>query len=181
MRGLVRAKAMTTGVNLRNLGYYWGVLGVIALIASAVFRLTPRMLVLEPATFGLAHWMLLLLFTPYMAYAEGYKGFHRNFAPRVVARALFLREHGTISQLLLAPLFCMGFIHATRRRRLISLVVTGGIVLLVLLVSQMPQPWRGLIDAGVITGLMLGVASLCWYGWRATFQDARPAIALDLP
>ena len=176
-----RDRAVVVGAGLRIFGYYWGVLGVTAVIASAVYRLTPRVLVLDPAMFGWPHWTLLLLFTPYMAYAEGYKGFHLNFAPRVVARALYLRDQGRFWHILFAPLFCMGFIHATPRRRLISVLVTGGIVLLVLLVSQAPQPWRGLIDAGVVTGLALGIASLLWYGSRAALWGTRPDIPLDLP
>jgi hypothetical protein len=166
---------------LRLIGYYWGLLGVLALITSAVFRLGLRVLELEQYQLGGWHWLVLLLFTPYMAWAEGYKGFHLNFAPRVVARALYLRDQGGVLHCLLAPLVCMGFVHATPRRRLISTLVTSAIVVLVLLVSQAPQPWRGVIDAGVVTGLMLGITSMLWHWLRFVLQQQRPAIAADLP
>lgn len=166
---------------MRLIGYYWGLLGVFALIASAVFRLSLRVLELDQYPLGTWHWLVLLLFTPYMAWAEGYKGFHLNFAPRVVARALYLREQASVLHCLLAPLVCMGFIHATPKRRLVSLLVTSGIVALVFLVSQTPQPWRGVIDAGVVTGLALGIASLLWHWLRFALHERRPAIAADLP
>jgi hypothetical protein len=166
---------------LRLLGYYWGVIGVIAIITSAVFRLTPRIMELAIHPLLLQHWLVLLLFTPYMAYAEGYKGFHLNFAPRVVTRAIYLREAGTPLLTLAAPLFCMGLIHATRRRLVTSWLVTSGIVLLVLLVSHAPQPWRGIIDAGVVVGLAIGIGALFRHWLRFEAAGIRPAIAHDLP
>lgn len=191
---VLRQADFTAGVRLRLIGFYWGILGVTGLIASAVFRLSPRIAELDPTTFTLSHWAVLLLFTPYMAYAEGYKGFHLNFAPRVVARALVLRDAriglgdaalpGPGRHLLLcvlAPLFCMGFIHATRRRMLTSVLVTSAIVLVVLLVSHAPQPWRGIIDVGVVTGLVIGIASLVWHWLRFELATVRPPISVDLP
>ena len=174
-------RRFNSGFLLRLSGYYWGVLGVIAIIASAVFRLTPRILELGNYSLSLQHWLVLLLFTPYMAYAEGYKGFHLNFAPRVVTRAVYLRESASPLLALAAPLFCMGLIYATRRRLLTSWLVTSGIVLLVLLVSHAPQPWRGIIDAGVVVGLAIGIGALLWHWLRFEFAGIRPAILPDLP
>jgi hypothetical protein len=195
---------------LRLIGFYWGILGVTGLIGSAVFRLSPRILELDIAMLGPLHWAALLLFTPYMAYAEGYKGFHLNFAPRVVKRALVLRDGGKAAvaasesavvesaagketsapllspqhQLLLtllAPLFCMGLVYATRTRLLVSILVTSGIVALVLLVSHAPQPWRGIIDVGVVTGLVIGIGSLLYHWLRFEADGVRPTITADLP
>jgi hypothetical protein len=176
---------------LRSIAYYWGLLGVFGLIASAVLRLSPRIWELEASMLSPLHWLVLVVFTPYMAYAEGYKGFHLNFAPRVVARAVYLREHlGDRYQgrallqgllCLLAPLFCMGFFHATRRRMLISWILTAAIVALVFAVSHTPQPWRGIVDAGVVTGLALGLVSLLWHWQRYAWGGIRPAVPLDLP
>lgn len=174
---------------MRVFGYYWGLLGVIGLIGSAVLRLSPRMLELGAFALTPLQWLLLLVFTPYMAYAEGYKGFHQNFAPRVVARALCLRE-GLGKELaqplwwllvLLAPLFCMGFFHATRRRMLVSWLITAGIIGLVIAVSHTAQPWRGIVDTGVVTGLGLGILSLVWHWQRFARGGVRPALPADLP
>lgn len=171
---------------MRIIAYYWGLIGVVGLIASAVLRLSPRIGELADTALGPLHWLVLAVFTPYMAYAEGYKGFHLNFAPRVVARALYLRgmqgDSATQRALLtlLAPLFCMGFFHATRQRMLVSWLVTSAIVALVIAVSHTPQPWRGIVDAGVVTGLVLGIASLFWH-WARAARGLRPGIPLDLP
>jgi drug/metabolite transporter (DMT)-like permease len=174
------------GVPLRAIAYYWGMLGVVGFIASAVLRLSPRAFDLLDLPLGALHWLALALFVPYMAYAEGYKGFHRNFAPRVVARALYLRElpqgsaARTMLLTLLAPAFCMGYFYATRKRMLTSWLVTLGIVVLVAVVRQVQQPWRGVIDVGVVTGLALGVLSVLWH-WLAAARGIRPAVPLDLP
>lgn len=167
--------------SLGSFGFYWGVFGVALLLDSAMRRLLPQAVALMLATLEWYHWLLLVLFVPYMAYAEGYKGFYLNFSPRVVARAMWLRQNPRPFLILFAPLFCMGYIHATPRRRLISLGVTAAIVLLVIGVRQLGQPLRGIIDAGVIVGLLLGILSLLYFAVRAVKSGKAPATPLDLP
>ena len=82
---------------------------------------------------------------------------------------------------MLAPVFCMGYIHATRKRKIVSWCVTLGIVMLVLLLRVTPQPWRGIVDAGVVTGLSLGILSLLFYVWQDLSGQWQHDIALDLP
>jgi hypothetical protein len=171
---------------LRLLGFYWGIAGVIAFLLFAVFRLSPRIWELGEYSLNLLQWLVLVAFTVWMAWAEGYKGFHRAFSPRVVARANYLRQsdqrqttHPVLS--VLAPLFCMGFIHATRKRKIVSFSVTGGIFLLVMLLRITPQPWRGIIDAGVVTGLGLGILSLLYFWLQVETGKWNHAIPLDLP
>jgi len=69
----------------------------------------------------------------------------------------------------LAPLFCMGFFHATRKRKIVAWVLTLTMVTLVVLVRQIPQPWRGLIDVGVVLGLGYGMAFMVYYAAQAVF------------
>ena len=57
----------------------------------------------------------------------------------------------------------MGYFHAPRRRKIVSLTLTAGIFILVLVVHRIPQPWRGIIDAGVVAGLAWGLFSLLWF------------------
>jgi hypothetical protein len=169
------------GLILRLLGYYWGIFGVIALISSAIYRLSFRVMELQEVQLSPLHWLVLVGFTLMMIHSEGYRGFHQNFSPRVVVRALYLRNNSRPLLSLLGPVFCMGYFHATRRRQLTSFGVTAAIVLAVLLVSRAPSPWRGIIDAGVVAGLVAGVCSLLWYWIQAEFFNRPPRIAADLP
>ncbi len=168
---------------LRLLGFYWGITGVIAFLLFAVLRLSPRIWELADYSLDLRHWFVLVAFTVWMAWAEGYKGFYRAFSPRVVARAKFLRSGGISHPVLslFAPFYCMGFIHATRKRKIVSFTVTFAIFGLVMLLRIMPQPWRGIIDTGVVTGLGLGILSLFFFWLQVETGRWKHVIALDLP
>jgi hypothetical protein len=167
--------------DLRLLGYYWGIFGVIALLSSAIYRLSFRVLELRDEQMDALHWSVLVGFTLLMIHSEGYRGFHLNFSPRVVVRADYLRRNDLPLLAVLGPLFCMGYIHATRRRKITSFGVTGAIVLAVLLVSRAPSPWRGIIDAGVVAGLVAGVLSLVWYWIQADIFNRLPPVPADVP
>jgi hypothetical protein len=141
-------------------GAVWGLAGVSLLLGSAIYRLS--LLAIEGFSYHFLwyHWMTLILVILFMAYSEGYRAFQRGFSPRVAARARYLRSHPHALHVLAAPLFCMAYFHAPRKRRVTSLSVTAGIVILVLLVRLLKQPWRGIIDLGVVVGLAWGLISL---------------------
>jgi hypothetical protein len=149
------------------LGSLWGLAGVTLLLGSAVYRLTP--LAVEALTYDMLwyHWAFLAIVLVFMAYAEGYRAFQQGFSPRVAARARYLRTHRNMLHSLLAPLFCMGYFHAPKRRRVTSISVTAGIIALVILVRLLPQPWRGIVDAGVVVGLAWGLISLLLFAVQA--------------
>jgi ascorbate-specific PTS system EIIC-type component UlaA len=151
-------------------GAFWGITGVLLLLGSAVYRLTP--IAVEAMEKGLAplQWASLILVVLFMAYAEGYRGFQQRFSPRVAARARYLMEHPRALHVALAPFFCMGYFHATRRRKVTSISVTAGIVVLIILVRLLHQPWRGIIDMGVLVGLIWGIASIAVYSLQAFTQ-----------
>lgn len=148
---------------LRIFGMLWGLGGVAALLVYAVWRLASYALELAGLPLGVLHWAALVFSVGYMIYAEGYKGFHLGFAPRVVVRAQYLWRNPSPGLVLLAPLFCMGFVHATRRRRLATIGLTVMILCFIAIARQLPQPWRGILDAGVVAGLSFGIASLCYF------------------
>lgn len=162
-------------------GFLWGVGGILLLLGFAVLRLGAVALEALALPLDPVHWALLLLWTPYMIWAEGYKGFFRGFAPRVVARARHLAAHPRPLHVLLAPLYCMGYIHATRKRRLLSMALTTMIVCFVLLVRMLPQPWRGIIDVGVVAGLVVGMLSIVWYLHRLRKNPDALTVPTDVP
>jgi len=153
------------------LGAFWGLAGVSLLLGSAVYRLSLLAIDAFSYTLHWHHWLALAAIVLFMAYSEGYRAFQKGFSPRVVARARYLKLHPQPLHAALAPLFCMGFLHATKRRQITSISVTAGIIVLVLLVRLLPQPWRGIVDAGVVVGLMWGLISLGVFALRAFLAE----------
>jgi len=139
----------------------WGIITTSVLLVSAILRLTP--LALEPlsshAMTGL-QWTLYVGWALFNGYVEGYRGFQKGYVPRVVARAFWLGQHPRPLFVLLAPFFCSGLFHATRKRLIISWGLVFGIVGIVQLVRLLEQPWRGIVDAGVVVGLGYGCIAL---------------------
>ena len=71
-------------------------------------------------------------------------------------------------------------LEATRRTMMVTRVGTVAIIILVLLVQMIPQPWRGIIDAGVVVGLSWGVLSL-WYLIFRAFKTGFYPCSPDVP
>ncbi len=145
------------------IGAIWGFSGTFALIVFAVWRLMP--VATESLGYSLTpiQWLALIGNVLYMAYAEGYRGFQLAFAPRVAARTLYLAKNPTPLRIILAPLFTAGYFHATRHRMIASYALTTTIICLIILVRFLDQPWRGIIDAGVVTGLIWGLISMVYF------------------
>ena len=137
----------------------WGVLGVAGILLFAVYRLTPYAVTAIAGGLTPLQWIVLAGNTAFMAWSEGYRGFQCRFSPRVAARALHLLLHPTPLRALLAPVFCIGYFHASRRGMVAVWAGTLAIVGVVLLVQLLSQPWRGILDAGVVVGLSWGLAS----------------------
>jgi hypothetical protein len=159
----------------------WTVGGVLALLVQAIVRLLPR--ALEPILDGSLDLLAGLAYVAAivgLAYSEGYRGFQQRFSPRVVVRALHLAEHPKPALVILAPLYAMALIHATRRRLVGSWVLLLGIVGLIVLVSKLAQPWRGAVDAGVVVGLSWGALATLVMLIRA-FRGTPPEVDPDLP
>ena len=157
----------------------WGIAGVLALLGNAIYRLTPYAVELARLRLDAVQITVLVGWVAFNAYAEGYRAFHRMFSPRVVARARTLDNAPWLHKLL-APIYCMGLFHATRKRLLVSWTVTLAIIGIVIVVRALAQPWRGIIDAGVVVGLAIGVVSIIYHYLRALAGHAMPVPA-DLP
>ena len=157
-----------------TIGAVWGLTGILALLLSAVLRLWP--LVEEAFSYPLTwyHRVALLAIAIGMAYFEGYKGFQMAFSPRTAARARYLLHNPRLLHILLAPLFCMGYFYSTKRRKITSISLTLGIVLLIVMMRFVSQPWRGIIDLGVVVGLAWGIVSLLAFSIQSLGEDTYP-------
>ncbi|WP_437630234.1 hypothetical protein [Sorangium sp. So ce854] len=159
----------------------WGVLGVVAVLIEAIYRLgTMAARVLTTHTLTTGQLILLAAWTVAIVYFEGYRGFQQRFSPRVVARALHLAEHRRPLHVALAPLYCMALLHATRRRLIATWALIAGIVALILLVRQMPPPYRAIVDAGVALALAWGTVAMLVDLARG-LAGRPPGIAPDVP
>ncbi len=154
------------------LGYMaalWGITGIGLLLGSAIYRLSS----IGWQTFNYEllwyHWLALALCVLFMGFAEGYRGFQKAWSPRVAARALYLSQNVSPVRFVLAPLFCMGFFSIVRKRMIVTYCLTLGVVAMVLLVHQLDQPWRGIVDLGVVIGLVWGLTSLFFFTLQAFF------------
>lgn len=149
----------------------WGVAGMVAFIGSALYRIIPLGFGAYHYPFTTWHWVLLWTWVPAMMWAEGYRGFHQSFSPMFAARARYLAENPKPLHVALAPLFCLGLFHATRRRMISSWVLVVGIAILVALVRLLEQPTRGIIDLGVVMGLSIGTVSMVIWAFRALTRE----------
>ena len=145
---------------LRRVGAIWGVVGILALLGFAVWRLTP--LALEAIMMGLTgwQWTVMIAWTLFMVISEGYDGFYKRLAPRVADRAQEIREKGKRLDIVLAPLYCFGYFRAPLHRMIVSYTAIILIICAVIVVQQVAQPWRGIIDMGVVVGLLCGMISI---------------------
>jgi hypothetical protein len=158
----------------------WGVIGLFVTLIEAMVRLLP--LAIHPLKTGMSPlaWAAYLSFVAFNGYAEGYRGFQRAFSPRVAVRAALLVRELNWQRGLLAPLFLMGLVDATRRRLIANWTLVFGIICIVLLIRLAPQPWRGVVDAGVVVGLLWGTLSTLYFLMRAAtghLPEVDPEIA----
>jgi len=156
----------------------WGIGGVLVILAVSVWRLAERTMGLDLATLGPVHWVFEAFWLVFMLYTEAWRGFHKQFSPRVVQRALELPNRPLL--IIGAPLVCMGLFYATRKRLIIARGLVVGIVALVLIIRQVPDPWRQLVDLGVTVGLGAGTLSLAWFALRAA-MGRPPGVEPDFP
>ena len=139
----------------------WGVGGVALLLGRAAARLA--VYAVEPIR---EHSLTPLQMGIYGAWAafglyfEGYRAFQKRFCPRVAARALHLGEHRGALHVAFAPLFCMGFFHANRRTKALAWGTTIMILCFIAILRHVPQPWRGIVDGGVVPPLVWGAVAV---------------------
>jgi hypothetical protein len=168
-------------------GSLWGSLGVVYILAKAVKRVLP--IALEPITGSLLltpiQWSCYAASCLFFAYAEGYKGFQCKFSPLVVKRSFSLvmgtPQGNNVLNYVLAPLYSMGLMNATKKRMIVSWSVSMGVTALVVVVKRLPGVWRCILDAGVVVGLTYGSASILWLFLKAIVTGQAPNVDACLP
>lgn len=169
----------------RGAAYYlvftWGVVGVALLLLRAITRMTP--IALEPILAGSLsglHVGILVAWVAFNAYGEGYRAFQKSFCPRVVARADHLARNPHPLHAALAPLYCLSLFHANRRGLTVAWVMIVVITAFVFLLRITPQPWRGIVDAGVVVALVWGLVALFAFSAKS-LAGHPPRARMNLP
>lgn len=183
LRGQPVASRSAPGVRglVYHLTFLWGVIGVLLLFARAIVRLAP--VAWQPIAEGSLSPTQVALYASWVvfnAYSEGYRAFQKSFSPRVVGRAHQLASAPTLLRALLAPLYCLSLFHANRRGLTLAWAMLGIIAGLVWLLGITPQPWRGIVDGGVVVALAWGALAILFFAARA-LRGAPPAAKLNLP
>lgn len=154
------------------LGAIWGVAGVTVLLLSAILRLAPRAQEALSGDLSILQWIAVVVWGVFMLHAEGYRGFQKKFSPRTAARVRYLKKNPTWIRVVLAPLFCMGYFYASKKTKIVAYAMTFGIIILIVLVNFLEQPWRGIVDFGVVLGLSYGLISFLICAGKSIFATS---------
>ena len=171
---------MISNANAFVVAVAWAIVGWSAVLVFAIVRLSVQAWQALSTELTGPQLVAMVANIALLAWAEGYRGFQQRFSPRAAARVLYLRRHATALTTWLAPFFCVGFFRATPRVLRLTWIGAGLIGLLVVLVQRLPQPWRGIVDAGVVVGLCWGLVSflqLC----RAALGSGRYPVDPEVP
>jgi hypothetical protein len=110
-------------------------------------------------------WVALVVLTAGFVYGEGVRALQRKYVPHVFLRIEQLR-HAAVGYRLLAPLYAMSLIGAPRAHMAAAWAGTLAIVAAVVIISRLPEPWRGVVDFAV-------AAALAWATVVVLFRAAR--------
>jgi len=153
--------AATRAVGL--LGAAWGVAGISVLLLGGVISMGPYAMELSWAELSGLQRGVLIGYLAFMIGGKGYMGFHRGFSPRAASRAREIAREPRPLRVLLAPLYSMSLIQAPVGRLVRSWGLLLIIAAIVPVVKILPWPWRGIVDAGVVAGLSVGLLSFWWF------------------
>ena len=131
--------------------------GVTAVFIEAIVQLARRGVVTVRNGLDPLEWIGFALLLGAFVYGEGVRALARRWVPHMLERARELGPGSAIVNRILAPLYAMSLIGAPRRTLARAWLGVGLIVLAVLVVRSMPEPWRGIVDAAVAAALLVGL------------------------
>lgn len=138
----------------------WGAGAVVLSLLDAIYRLSK--FVREGMHLGLltpAMLLATLLWTVVIVYYEGVRGFRDALAPRMAARLWLLAQRnnrGDWLTKLLAPAHALSLFDSSTKRKRISWALLLFVIAMILVVRKLPQPYRAVIDVGVVLALAYG-------------------------
>jgi len=107
-------------------------------------------------SFAWYHWVSFAAIAFFFLYVKGYRAFHKGLSRRVVVRARHIKAEPGTARVLLAPLYCMGFFGSGLRTGLMMTGLTAAMVGFIFLVRLLQQPWRGIVDLGLVGAFAWG-------------------------
>jgi hypothetical protein len=153
--------AKPPGKTMKGIIAIWGVLQVASVLVNSIGRMIPiAYLPFQRKDLQLYHWIIYLLFSGFMVFFQGYKGFQNKFAPLVVSRAMNLSQQLNVLNFLFAGPYCMGMFSASRKRIVISWGFVLGVTALAKFVKYLSYPYKSIVDGGVVLGLSYGTTAL---------------------
>ena len=144
------------------IGFIWGFVGVSLILLHGITCVYPYVVTLDFSKMFWYHYLSLIISIIFLGYAEGYKGFQLSFSPRVAQRLKLVFKNPSFVNVVLSPLFCMGFFGISKKRMKITYILTITIIFLIIIIERISEPWRGIIDTGVLVGLCWGLLSF-WF------------------
>ena len=144
------------------IGFIWGFVGVSLILLHGITCVYPYVVTLDFSKMFWYHYLSLIISIIFLGYAEGYKGFQLSFSPRAAKRVKLVFKNPSFVNVVLSPLFCMGFFGISKKRMKITYILTITIIFLIIIIERISEPWRGIIDTGVLVGLSWGLLSF-WF------------------
>ena len=131
--------------------------GVAAIFVEAIVQLARRGVATLNDGLGPLEWLAFVLLLVAFVYGEGWRALARRWVPAVLARTRQLGVGSPLPYRLLAPLYAMSLIGASARILARAWLGVALIVLAVIVVRALPEPWRGIVDAAVAAALLVGL------------------------
>ena len=97
------------------IGFIWGFVGVSLILLHGITCVYPYVVTLDFSKMFWYHYLSLIISIIFLGYAEGYKGFQLSFSPRVAQRLKLVFKNPSFVNVVLSPLFCMGFLEFQKR------------------------------------------------------------------
>jgi hypothetical protein len=167
------AKTMTAQARVRRASMaLWALMVISGSLMDGIVRLTMRAARAIEAGLTPGQWTASLVIVAALVYVEGYRALQCRFVPMVVSRALCLMEReATARTILEAPLFVLCLVGADRIALFRAWLGLASIAGAVLIVRAFPDPWRGIVDAGVAAALTWGLVAL-WRQFAVTIRSS---------